>query len=92
MKHMHPERVLEIEVFKAEHPEVDWTRNEVLLGFENPDDLDNRKLVPKSWWSYADRDKLYETMQAQGFRIFRDADGDWHANCPDECRTAQDPQ
>ena len=89
MHHMHPDRVMEVEIFMAQHPEVNWDENEVLYGF--PDDLDPKmyrhtRTVPKTWWSKAERDVIYGQLKELGFNAFQDLDGDWHLNCDPQCR------
>jgi hypothetical protein len=84
---MDPERVMECEVFMALHPEVDWTKNEILYGFREEDahDMRNSRTVPKSWWSHKERDEVYEVLRSVGIRARQDVDGDWHINCDDDC-------
>lgn len=53
----------EIKAYQDAHPEVDWTKNEVLYrwnGFGQP-------MTVESYWSHEDRDAIYAALTADGF-------------------------
>ena len=53
------------DAYKAQHPEVDWTINEVLWKWNGPDE----PMTPGSWWSMQERDEIYNALVARGFPV-----------------------
>lgn len=58
------------EAYKAQHPEVDWTVNEVLWKWNG----EGQPMTPGSYWSIQERDETYRQLVEMGIPVRWDAE------------------
>lgn len=59
--------------YQLAHPDVDWTRNEVLWAWS----AEAHDYIPDGHWSFEQRDEAYRAMAEYVPNLRKDADGNW---------------